>query len=112
MGTLANCLSTWFKNQSCNLAAVNVPHFSALFELIELDESCEPTLSPSLITVTTRLITTGTSPTPGGLNQPSPAPAPAQSEPEPAPSGRMSERINNTSYKESIFSAYRTLVVT
>ena len=70
---------------------MNVPYFSALFELVELDEP---------------------SPTPGGLDQPSPAPAPAQSEPEPAPSGRMSERINNTSYKENIFSAYRTLAVT
>ena len=120
---VANRLSTWFKNQSRNPAAVEVPKFSALFELMELDEPWEPTLSPSLIAATTRLITTGTSPTPGGPNLPSPAPAsgptggpaatpPDLPEPEPAPTGRTSERINNTDYKESIFGAYRTLAVT
>ena len=120
---MTNRLSTWFKSQSRNPAAVTVPDFSTLFELMELDEPWEPTLSPSLLAATTRLIITGTSHTPGGLRQPQTAPAPAptgsstpapsaQPEPDPVPSGRRNERVNNTSYKENIFGSYHSLAIT
>jgi len=118
---VANRLSTWFKAQSRTPTAVKVPEFSSLFELMELDEPWEPTLSPSILAATTRLITTGASPTPGGTRQQPSSPSPAQvggttprpaAEQEPTQSGSGNERLNNTSYKESVFGSYRSLPVT